>query len=697
MISASSSASTLLATAAALSSRGDHTAAADAARKAVASAPGNGHVSAGAAAILRTAGHLSEALSCYRSAYSAQPGNIDVTLGLGTTLLDLNAPGEARGILFQAVAALPGSLAAGFHMALCLLKLGDQEAAVGEISRLEGLFRNDANVVQLKSLAGRLFGIKSYIIEVNRPILERDPQTATAVGELLTAISDPAERNTLKERLELICRRKPGTAKEWKTLAVARWGDEGYERAIETLEEGVRCTGDSSLRLYCALTLPKVPLSLKQIDISRTNMNRHLDALINEKHPPQNLLKSVNKTAMHLAYHGRHDKDLQRKIAAAHLAVSPDLRWTAPHCSHPRQSSKLRIGFLSAHLHRHAVGSLMGSLMRDLDPAHFESFVIRFAPAPDNEGQAIGSAAKATLILPPSIEAARNAIAELELDFLLYADIGMEPFGYYLALSRLARVQGVWPGHPITTGLPDMDVFFSSVLSEPADGDDHYSEKLIRLSKLPAYTLGRSPNLEQDHLSKFGFSPKDRIYACPVMIYKFHPELDLRFAQILRKDPHAKIVVVGMEGYWFEALYQRFSDAMPDVVDRIIVLSWLNKQEFFALMTRADVVLDTIHFGGGNTCFDAFAVGTPVVTQPGRFYRGRATMAKYRQMDIDGLVAGSEQEYVDLAVTVANNDSFRSVQSAAIRENYHKLLMPPGLLDEYQDTFAALVAGAEYR
>ena len=299
----------------------------------------------------------------------------------------------------------------------------------------------------------------------------------------------------------------------------------------------------------------------------------------------------------------------------------------------------------------------MGSLVRDLDPAYFESFVIRFTPAPDGEARAIDSAARATLVLPSSIAAARNAIAELQLDFLLYPDIGMEPFSYYLAHARLARVQGVWPGHPITTGLPEMDVFFSSTLSEPADGDDHYSEKLIRLSKLPSYTFGRSPELGQNHVTKFGLSPKDRIYACPVMIYKFHPELDLRFAQILRKDPNAKIVVVGTEGYWFEALYQRFPDAMPDVVDRIVVLPWLNKHEFFALMKRADVVLDTIHFCGGNTCLDAFAVGTPVVTQPGHFYRGRATMAKYRQMGIDGLVAGSEEEYVDLALTTVNDAS----------------------------------------
>jgi len=39
---------------------------------------------------------------------------------------------------------------------------------------------------------------------------------------------------------------------------------------------------------------------------------------------------------------------------------------------------------------------------------------------------------------------------------------------------------------------------------------------------------------------------------------------------------------------------------------------------FLHLQALADVLLDTIHFGGGNTSLEAFAFGTPVVTLPGR-------------------------------------------------------------------------------
>ena len=50
-------------------------------------------------------------------------------------------------------------------------------------------------------------------------------------------------------------------------------------------------------------------------------------------------------------------------------------------------------------------------------------------------------------------------IAGLKLHVLLYADICMEPFTYFLAFSRLAPVQAVTHGHPSTTGLPELDYF----------------------------------------------------------------------------------------------------------------------------------------------------------------------------------------------------------------------------------------------
>ncbi len=151
---------------------------------------------------------------------------------------------------------------------------------------------------------------------------------------------------------------------------------------------------------------------------------------------------------------------------------------------------------------------------------------------------------------------------------------------------------------------------------------------------------------------------------------------------------------MGDDSAWFRAFRNRLAATIPDISQRLIVLPYLNKNQFFGLLKRADAVLDTVHFGGGNTCLDAFAVGSPVVTEPGRFFRGRATAAKYLQMGVTGLTVSSEQEYVDLAVNLATDASLRARHSKELRENYHRLLLPKDLLSEYEHHFSSLIASA---
>ncbi len=51
------------------------------------------------------------------------------------------------------------------------------------------------------------------------------------------------------------------------------------------------------------------------------------------------------------------------------------------------------------------------------------------------------------------------------------------------------------------------------------------------------------------------------------------------------------------------------------------------RAHFRRALALSDVVLDTVHWSGGNTSLDAFAAATPVVALTGRFMRGRQTAA----------------------------------------------------------------------
>jgi CRISPR-associated protein Csy1 len=95
--------------------------------------------------------------------------------------------------------------------------------------------------------------------------------------------------------------------------------------------------------------------------------------------------------------------------------------------------------------------------------------------------------------------------------------------------------------------------------------------------------------------------------------------------------------------------------------------------EYLHLLQVSDVILDTAHFNGQNTTLESFAMGTPVVTLPGRMQRERHGYGMYRAMNFMELVAESETEFVDLAWRVANDREYRDYCRERIESGASKL------------------------
>ncbi len=121
---------------------------------------------------------------------------------------------------------------------------------------------------------------------------------------------------------------------------------------------------------------------------------------------------------------------------------------------------------------------------------------------------------------PRTLAEWRRTIAADRPHVLIYPEVGMEPSVVRLAATRLAAVQCVAWGHPVTTGLPTMDYFLSSALMEPADGDHHYSETLIRLPNLSiAYRPPELPAGRTLQRGAFGLAADDVVYICCQSLY----------------------------------------------------------------------------------------------------------------------------------------------------------------------------------
>ena len=154
-------------------------------------------------------------------------------------------------------------------------------------------------------------------------------------------------------------------------------------------------------------------------------------------------------------------------------------------------------------------------------------------------------------------------------------------------------------GHPDTTGIPNVDYFVSGEQIEPQDGVEHYSEKLYQLPAPPTYYPFPEIPDGLKVRADFAISQTRTFYLCPQSAVKFHPDIDQLFAGVLRNDDDADIYVVeGAVSHWTEQLRERWRVMIPDVAARIFVLPRQTPEDFLALQSAADVILDTPHFSG---------------------------------------------------------------------------------------------------
>jgi predicted O-linked N-acetylglucosamine transferase (SPINDLY family) len=112
----------------------------------------------------------------------------------------------------------------------------------------------------------------------------------------------------------------------------------------------------------------------------------------------------------------------------------------------------------------------------------------------------------------------------------------------------------------------------------------------------------------------------------------------------------------------------RWRRVMPDVADRVVWLDRMDRDAFLAVTSLCDVMLDPTHFCGGNTSYEAFAFGVPVVTLPSPLLRGRLTYAMYRKMGLDACVATSIADYIERAVGVATDRDRREAVRRDLRD-----------------------------
>jgi predicted O-linked N-acetylglucosamine transferase (SPINDLY family) len=583
---------------------------------------------------------LEGAVNCYRKALQLAPRLADAARNLGAVLQEL---GRIEG----AIECYRGALSQGAASADIHFNLGNALADIGAYAD----------------------SIAAY-----RDALALAPHRSDILINLGIALEESGDLDEAVVQYEKALAAEPGSSAARRCLGAALAEQGRTEEALACYREALSRAPDDGLKLRLAMLLPAIPGSLEELRRWRARFEAEIARLEAE---PIALAEptEIAGTNFYLSYHGLNNRELHTRVARLYGRACPALSFIAPHCADPkRKPGKIRVGFISRYLHDHSIGKTTRGLVAKLSRERFEVISLFAPPSHEDEtSRFIRERSDRSVALPRNLDAARRAIAGLELDVLFYQDIGMDLFTYLLAFSRLAPVQCVSFGHPDTTGIANIDYFISNDLFEPADAVRHYSERLFLLHDLGtlAYYYRPQAPAAMKRREDFGLPADAHLYLCPQTLFKLHPEFDALLAGILRSDPRGLVVLIGAKSSrWVELLAARYRETMPDVAGRIVFLPRQDSAGFAGLLAACEVVLDTIHFNGMNTSLEGFSVGAPIVTLPGEFQRGRHTAGMYRKMEFSECIAADRDDYVRIAARLGTDDDYRRhVRSEILRRN----------------------------
>ncbi|MDP2829657.1 MAG: tetratricopeptide repeat protein, partial [Sulfuricellaceae bacterium] len=604
---------------------------------------------------------------------------------------------EALPVLQKAIELLPNDAEAHFNLGNSLGKLGQFDGAVASYRRALGIKPDYAEAhfnlgISLGELGQFDGAVASY-----RRALEIKSDYAGARNNLGAVFQAQNRLDDAIYSFQKAIEINPDS-NAYRNLGIAFNSRGNFNDALACFQKASEL-GSNGAKVQAAIMLPAILGTRQEVLTSRTVLEQNVEQLIDKPVQIDDPLKEVGETNFYSAFHGLNDRDLQVKIAKLYEKACPSLLHIAPHCTKPRPAGKsvIRVGFLSKYIHTHSVSRCFSRVVEEL--AQREWFEVVLISSHDFDDPQVRNSypefVGTRTHLPSHLERAREMVAALKLDILVYLDIGMEPLSYFLAFSRLARVQCVLGGHPVTTGIANIDYFLSADLMEPSDATKHYSEKLVRLPRGVFYFERPTLPTTLKTRSELGLPERRHIYMCPMKLQKIHPDFDEAISRILQIDSNGVVVLFEDHQHpsWKALLEKRFDETiLGDERERILFLPWINEYaDFISANAVADVVLDPFHFGIGSTIIATFAVGTPIVTKPGEFMRGRVGMGFCKMMGLMECIAEDTEGYAQKAVAIASDKLMREKISAKILNNSHLLYENKQPVNDFADFLVSLM------
>ena len=332
---------------------------------------------------------------------------------------------------------------------------------------------------------------------------------------------------------------------------------------------------------------------------------------------------------------------------------------------------RIRIAYLSADFHDHAVTSLLVGLLEHHDKSRFEVIVVSFGPNQDSPvRQRIEHAVERFIDTQDKTD---EGIADLIRS--LEVDIAVDLMGYTqnarpgILARRPAPVQVAYLGFLGTMGAQFIDYLIADEIAVPFDQQKHYAEKIVHLPNCFMVTddrmeiASRLPSREEAGLPTEGF-----VFCSFNNSYKLSRPMFELWMRLLHAVEGSVLWLVESNTEMVANLW-REGQSCGIASSRIIFASRVALSDHLARQRLAGVFLDTSPYNAGATAAAALWAGLPVLTVIGETFVGRMAASLLYALGLPELVAHSLADYEALALKIATDPAYCTLAKDKLARN----------------------------
>jgi predicted O-linked N-acetylglucosamine transferase (SPINDLY family) len=551
-----------------------------------------------------------EALRTLGRVLSVQPEHPDALNNLGNAQLALGRPGEALRSYERALAAHPGHVRAHYNRANALLELNRPEEALAGYERALALDPRHADAHYNRANVLRRLGRLEEALAGYERALDAEPRHTGALNNRILILQ------ILDRREEL----------------VAAW-----RRLLEVAPAHPYAPGQLlNAQLHCC-DWSDYAASVARV-VAAVRSGERADA-------PFNFLAISDSASDQLR--------CARTCAADEYPASGQPLWRGERYRHER----IRLAYVSADLHGHAMSYLLAGLYEAHDRGRFEVSAVSLGPERNDAMRSRLRNAFDRFIDARGEDdrAVATRLREMEIDIAV--DLQGYTYGCRPGIfaHRPAPVQVNYLGFPGTMGADYMDYLVADRRVIPPEERDCYSEKIVYLPDCyqanddKRRIAARTPSRAELGLPERGF-----VFCCFNNNYKIAPPVFDIWMRLL--DRVRGSVLWLLEDNPAAARNLRGEAVRRGVAaERLVFAPRVAMEEHLARQRQADLFLDTLPYNAHVTASDALWAGLPVLTRVGTTFAGRVGSSLLKAAGLEELVTTSAGEYEALALRLATD------------------------------------------